>query len=461
MKRRDLLKTALAGSSMIAASGCVGDNAVSDNVDAGKFAQPNINPGKLTNEPWAREVMRNAGIDGLVAMSSVNVFYLTNYQSFLSKMQFPYASFGVFPRDENRASALVTSSVDQWAISNAERDYPPVIAYSAPIDWEPYAESQLWDEAPEATREFGSIWPSTPAALSDRERRWLAAGEQSRDSLEASPVYALARALRECGLEKGRIAVDDMRIADLLRSIGFDGVTCIDGDNTFRKIRVVKSETEISHMRTIARVNQAASIATIRKLQPGATHADINQIFGIEVAKRGATPMWLVAGGVGGLPNAQCIEGEPILFDAVCQINNYHGDFGRTVCLGEPSTKLRQRAALINAGWSAAFEAMRPGTRYSDIQRIARSAMRKTGLPEAKVGITPHSVGLQHTDEPYRDGLPFTVKDDLVLRENMTMTVDFPSMELGWGSCHLEDLIRITADGAEPLATMDDALIVV
>ncbi|MCH9694554.1 MAG: Xaa-Pro peptidase family protein [Gammaproteobacteria bacterium] len=460
MKRRDILKSALVGGTMIAAPGCA--TSVEANAPPKEYSMPPvIDPGRLTNEPWARQVMRQAGVDGLVAMSDVNVFYLTNYHSFLNKMQVPNPSFGIFPLDEHRQSALVASSVDQWAISNAEKDYPSLVAYSMPADWRPYLDRGTWSTAPDASQEFGSIWPSTPASLSEREQSWLAAGEQSRDTLEASPAYALARALRECGLEKGRIAVDDMRIADLLNSIGFDRVTCIEGDNLFRKIRVIKSDVEIAHMRRIARVNQDASMATIRQIQPGATHAEINQIFAHEAARRGATAMWLVAGGVGGLPNAQCIEGEPILFDAVCQSNNYHGDFGRTVCIGEPSKKLQKRAALIRAGWQAAFEMMRPGARYSDIQRVARSAMKKTGLPEARIGVTPHSVGLQHTDEPYRDGLPFTVKDDLVLRENMTMTVDFPSMELGWGSCHLEDLIRITSDGAEPLASMDGALIVV
>jgi Xaa-Pro aminopeptidase len=460
MKRRDLLKSTLAGGALVATTAC-GSRAGNDPRAPENAVRPDIDPRRLTNEAWAREVMQAEQIDGLVALSPVNVFYLTNYQSYLNKIQVPYASFGVFPRDEKRTSALVTSSVDQWAISNSERHHPPVFAYSAPTDWEPYLEREQWHRPPQATNEFGSIWPTIPEELSEREKQWLTAGENSRGTLAASPAYALARALKECGLERGRLAVDDMRIANFLHAIGFDGVTFVDGDNIFRKIRVVKSDVEIAHMTTIARVNQAASMATIAQLARGATTADINQIFEIEIATRGAKPMWLVTGGVGGLRNAECVDGEPILFDAVCQINNYNGDFGRTVVLGEPTSKLQKRATLIEAGWSAAFEAMRPGVRYSDIQRIARSAMKKTGLPEARIGITPHSVGLQHTDEPYRDGLPFTIKDDLVLRENMTMTVDFPSMELGWGSCHLEDLVRITADGAEPLATMSSGLVVV
>ena len=52
------------------------------------------------------------------------------------------------------------------------------------------------------------------------------------------------------------------------------------------------------------------------------------------------------------------------------------------------------------------------------------------------------------------------VSDDLTFQENMTLTIDMPSMEVGWGGAHLEDLIVVTRDGFEPLATMDDPLVV-
>ena len=458
MNRRDILKTTLA----VGAVSTLGADSTDHQAETKTLLRPpSIDPGRLVNEPWAREVLERAGIDGIVALNPVNIFYLTNYTSFYDRMKVPFASFGVFPCDDKRSSFLVTSSADSWAISNGERVYPPVMAYSQPSDWEPYLDRQLWNKEPASTDRFGSVWPTNTDSLSGREQHWLEHDAKLGESLAPSSVYALVRALREAGLEKGRLAVDDMRVANLLHAVGFDGVTCIEGDNVLRKIRVVKSKVEISHMRMIAQANQAASMAAVSHLSLGATANDINHLFAVEAAKRGAKSMWLVTGGVGGLPNAELLEGKPILFDAVSQINNYHGDFGRTVVLGEPTRKLQQRARLIDAGWRAAFESLRPGVRYSEIRKVARAAMKKTGLPEAKVGITPHSVGLQHTDEPYRDGLPFIVKDDLVLRENMTLTVDFPSMELGWGSCHLEDLVRITRDGAEPLATMDGTLVVV
>lgn len=415
----------------------------------------------LVNKPHAWRVLDEAGIDGLVAFNPINVFYLGNYVGYYVKIQHRNPSFAVFPRDENKSPILVVSSADMWEIANGVREYPQIIPYSSPVNWQDFVGHGETSEEPEARPGFASIWPRDDESLSSREANWIATEARFKGQFAPSPEYGLVRALREAGLEKARIAVDDMRISHILKSVGQNTAVCVEGDNLFRRIRSVKSEPEISHMRRAAIANQVAMLNTLNQLDAGATNGDIDRLFMEEAARQGAKSTWLVAGTVGGLPQGEIVEGEPLLFDAVSQINYYHGDFGRTFVLGEPSGKLRERTNLMQLGWQAAFEAMRPGVKYSEIEAAARNAMKKSGRFVPKIGIIPHSVGLQHTDEPYRDGLAFQVKDDLVLQENMTLTVDFPTMELGWGACHLEDLVRITKDGAEPLATMGTPLVVV
>ena len=148
------------------------------------------------------------------------------------------------------------------------------------------------------------------------------------------------------------------------------------------------------------------------------------------------------------------------MLDCVSVVNYYHGDFGRTFVLGEPSADLKKRAAMMKVGWDEAFAALKPGVKFSQISAIGRGAMKKSGLSELSVGVGPHSVGLQHTDHPFVPGLPYAVADDIKLEENMTLTVDFPSLSMGYGNAHLEDLVPITKTGAEPLASMDGVLVV-
>ena len=57
--------------------------------------------------------------------------------------------------------------------------------------------------------------------------------------------------------------------------------------------------------------------------------------------------------------------------------------------------------------------------------------------------------------------LPFDMLEDLTLEENMVITVDFASLELGWGSLHHEDLIRITKTGFEPFPAVREPFVTV
>ena len=412
----------------------------------------------LVNKPRAFEVLEQAGLDGLIALNPVNVFYLSNYLGYKVAQMYSFPAFAVFPRDPDEPSFLITSHVDMWKIANGEREYPEIMPYSFATNWQDYLDQGNWRAPPSAG--LATPWPVDEAGLVPREAEWQDLQAKLNGIMSASSEYALAKALKECGLEKAKVAIDDWRIAAVLEKVGMEDVQCVEGDNVFRRIRLIKSDVELSHTRAAAKANQEATEAMFAQIGKGATRADIDRIFMMEAAKRGAKARWIAAGGVGGLPDGEVVEGRPLLLDAVSQINLYHGDFGRTFVLGEPTKKLEQRARLMRVAWDEAFAALKPGRKYSDIRAVAKDAMAKTRLPQFGVGVSPHSVGLQHTDEPFTEGLPFQKRDDLTLQKGMTLTVDFPYMEPGWGACHLEDLVVFTNDGAEALGRMDGPLYV-
>ncbi len=119
----------------------------------------------------------------------------------------------------------------------------------------------------------------------------------------------------------------------------------------------------------------------------------------------------------------------------------------------------RTRAKQI--GREAAFEMVKPGVKYSEIRTVGFDAMKKAGMPEEAIIVNPHSVGLQHTDQPYRDNLPYPIAPDIELQPGMTITIDLPYIEVGWGAGHNEDLILITETGYEILNTDEEPLVVV
>jgi len=455
--RRDVLTGVAVGVAALAASG-------KDNQAQANWGMPGLNQPfdrrMVVNKPRAYQIMEEEKLDGIIALNPLNVFYLSNFVSYRVKMMNPNPSFAVMARDEKRPIGLTVASTDMQEITLAERDYAGlVIPYTSPTNWrEIAAKGDLTIEPAAAVG--GGRWPVLESAQTPREKTWAQSDRAWQGKLAPTPEWGLIRLLKEMGLSKGRIAVDDWRIAGTLQALGFTGVVCVPGDNTFRRIRVIKSEVELGWLRFAARANQDAAMATMKQIERGATNADIERLFHIETAKRGALFSTIQAGSTGGLQDPELKPGQSVMVDCVSLVNYYHGDFGRTFVLGEPSAALKKRAAMMKVGWDEAFAALKPGVKFSEISAIGREAMKKSGLSEMTVGVGPHSVGLQHTDHPFVPGLPYAVADDIKLEENMTLTVDFPSLSLGYGNAHLEDLVRITKTGAEPLASMDGVLVV-
>ncbi len=470
MERRDFFSTlgasgaALAAGGAVLGAGALGSSEARANwgmVAPGPAPAADFDGRLLVNKARAYEVMEREGLDGIVALNPVNIFYLGNYFSYELQKLRAIPSFAVMSRDPKQPIFLVAAGSDLMFLANGAREFPEIVPYSFPRDLDKYIERGQWNQPPEAAPV--GAWPTTGGALKPAEQKWIDFGAKANERRAATPEWALVRALELAGLAKGKVAVDDMRIAGILKTLDRNDVTCVPGDNTFRKIRMIKSEVELKHMRAVARINQDACMAMLKRVRKGTTKDQVDQMFMAEAAKRGAKAMWIATGTIGGFTEGKVVEGEAMMVDAVCQRNFYHGDFGRTFVLGEPSKEIRACMASLKVGWETVLANARPGLKYSELSRVCGDAMKKayTGSLTIRFGAGPHSVGLQHTDQPYRDGLPFVVQDDLTLQENMTLTVDLPTSLLGWGAIHCEDLIVVTKTGVEPLATADGPLVII
>lgn len=142
-------------------------------------------------------------------------------------------------------------------------------------------------------------------------------------------------------------------------------------------------------------------------------------------------------------------DGSAFLIDCVSHLRNFHGDYGRTVFVGEPTKRMRACTNAMSTVWTAMQPLIRPGLRFSEIRQMGASLLAQFGL-DAPVVFSPHSVGLAHTDQPRSalGGGPV----DLTVEENMILSIDCPLFETGaGGTAHLEDLVRITPQGAVPI----------
>jgi Xaa-Pro aminopeptidase len=415
----------------------------------------------LTESPWqvlrdgppadldrAREVMAREGVDGVVVSHPVNVYYLTGCWPATARMGYDAPLLAAVSRKPGAPVALVSAEFTYYYLLADQRPAWPleIFLYTGPLDRSPLA-------AAEAGRSAGEP-PAAPsrtfadaglAPLSEREQARQEAVQTAMRHQPASAGrdLALLKALRQSGLDRGRIAVDSDLIAGVFATAGLRA-TVVPADDPLKRMRVVKSPREVALMRAAATANAAAAVAACELVRAGASSRELRAGFFAEAARRGNRGVFMVIDGVSAEGvDAPFREGQVFLIDAVSEGAGYHGDFARTVCVGEPPRPMADATTAIRIGWDAVREALRPGLSFAEITNIGRAAVRQAGY-DFVIAFQPHSVGLYHSDAIGLGGL--------TLEPGMIISVDCPVMQAGiGGTAHLEDLTLITVTGSEPI----------
>lgn len=405
----------------------------------------------LLNKERATEIMEREGLDALVAQLPVNSYYLSSYWgAFNTATGYDGSYFAVFPRDPAAPAALVLPALEIRRLETERAKgfgtwMADIYAYTGPAD----DAGSFADGAPRGIDYAG--WMSAELAeFTPLEEQWRAITERLGTQMSPNAFYALARALRAAGLEQGRLGVDDARIGSWLSEAGLTGADCRYNPQLFNEIRLVKTAAELDIMRKAAHINEMALLVAADSMQEGSTWDELENMYLMSMAQQGGRGVYLMCG-VGELPATHVRRNEPVFFDGLGQYRHYHGDFGRCAVVGEASPEQRKRHAHLLAGWETAQEYLRPGVRYSDVSAAVGDTVRKAGLRHFRDPVV-HSVGLEHTDDPKPYGVQPQTKDDQVLQPDMIVNVDMPHTEIGWGSLHMEDTVRITTYGHERLS---------
>ena len=418
--------------------------------------------GPLFNRERAEKVLKEESLAGLIVAEPLNVFHLTGYWPQLGKMGFAAPSMALLSADPKKPVALVMPQFLHYYVyadANFSGDVQPWLYTHRAVsgtaiqgDYDEPAAGAL-----HVYRDKGDV----PMGELELHRRAAVEAAAERHGVSAEREFAMVKAARALDMTGGRIGVDHMAIMAMLESSPLSAVA-VPADNTLRKIRLVKSPREIDLMRLAAQANAEAALAAVGTVREGATTQELRAAFFSEAAARGNAGVFMAIDRmITEVADFEFREGAAFFVDCVSSGWHYHGDFARTIFLGEPAAAMRDATRAMHIGWEAIRERLRPGLRYSEIPPIGQKAVRAAGL-DFDIPFSPHSVGLTHTDEPGQHGRPYWVKDDLTLEPGMILSVDCPVLNTGiGGSAHMEDLSLITADGAEPIHTITDAVIIV
>jgi Xaa-Pro dipeptidase len=390
----------------------------------------------LANIPRLKDLIAKNNLDAVIATCPENVTYLSGFWAMSQWVRRGPQAYVLFPR---------------------ETAQPCIIANSGILDLIP--DQQPWIRE---VRRYGyfQIDVDSSATLDDNDvlQQQLFASTGYKD-----PVDALVVAMKEKGLTRGTVGIDEMGITpqymDQLTS-ALPDVKFVRCFSLFERVRSVKTPGEIEILQKAARITERAIDAALKIAAEGVTEREMLRELNASLAHDDAAP---VVGCIGfgnrsAMINVQPSDrklkrGDLIRFDVGGRYKNYRSDMSRGASLGDPAPKIAKYYRAVEKGVLRSYDIIKPGLKVSKLFEEIVDTVRKEGIPHFARSHVGHGIGVDGYDPP---NISESSAD--VLEENMVICVETPYYELGFAGLQVEDMVRVTSDGAASLMSLPTAL---
>ena len=248
---------------------------------------------------------------------------------------------------------------------------------------------------------------------------------------------------------------DSMPALHLLPLAELLGVTPVLATMVLRRLRMVKDAAEIDALREAGAAIDRVHARVPEFLAPGRTEADVAADIADAIVAEGHSEVAFVivgSGPHGADPHHECSDrvlraGDMVVVDIGGAYDpGYHSDSTRTYSLGEPTPEVAQQYSVLQRAQQAAVAAARPGVTAEQVDAAARDVLARARLAEVFVHRTGHGIGLSVHEEPY-----IVAGNTLPLQEGMAFSVEPGIYFAGRWGARIEDIVVVTADGAEPV----------
>jgi Xaa-Pro dipeptidase len=227
-------------------------------------------------------------------------------------------------------------------------------------------------------------------------------------------------------------------------------------------LRAIKTATEINLIRQAITLSETALSQTLDTLRKGMSEREIAEALSAHLRANGShghafSPLVLV-GENSALPHGvsgprEVRPTDIVLIDFGGTVDGYPADITRTFVYGLPTDQIRDLYEVVYQANEAARAIVRPGVTCDAVDWAAREVIEAAGYGDYFIHRTGHGLGLEVHELPQiASGNP------MPLAEGMVFTIE-PGVYLpGVGGVRLEDVMVVSADGAESLTTFPRAL---
>lgn len=277
----------------------------------------------------------------------------------------------------------------------------------------------------------------------------------AKDELKA---FLEKKAFKKIAVEEDYLNLMQKNRIETMTGLTADQIVLLNGQT----LRIIKTKDEIAKLQKAVDISLDAFESVKSYLKEGITEKEIDHKLNYLMKRLGAEKEGfdnIVAFG----PNTamphhhptdrKLANGDIVTIDFGAQYEGYTADITRTFVFRTKDTdptidpKLIEILTIVEAAAQKGRDAIKPGVKASEIDKICRDYIKEKGYGNFFVHSTGHGIGIDVHEFPRVSYL-----DETVLEEGMVITVEPGIYIESVGGARIEDDVLVTKDGHQVLS---------
>lgn len=293
-------------------------------------------------------------------------------------------------------------------------------------------------------------WAFDVVGHEDTENAW---------DVVAKNVEARNVAFDTLAIEKSHLTVERLEaIQERYEQLKFVSI-----DEKINALRISKDEAELEKLRKAAELADYAIQVGCDAIAEGVTEMEVLNTIESAIKAKGYAMSFdtmVLAGEKAASPhgtpgNRKIKKGDLILFDLGVIYEGYCSDITRTVAFGQPNDEQIKIYNAVRRANESAIEAVKPGVRAMDLDKIARDVITDAGYGQYFTHRLGHGLGISVHEFPSINGA-----NEFVLNEGTVFTIEPGIYKTDIAGVRIEDDVVVTNDGVEVLTSFTKELVI-